>query len=475
VILLAAPLELFFQQIVMYPAVWVSVSPAPTIARKTFYSLSDPFVYVNETKGLIPDPYLSSVITPFFYSDPVIPDVQFSCPTANCTWESFDTLSVCSACSENVTHLLDFGCYESPGDWLNNVTLTYNSTDYPTITSCGYWLNASSDSRILMTGYALNPLTHEPDVALGMRLFPLVDVFSRLPYYGGTVNFQNVTNPLLDVLIVGTPSPGDVYSNSTPVAHECVLSWCTQSLQSTFWWGHIEQTVFQSFQNTTNTGYPWITKVSAEGIPIYGYNHNVTITPPDQDQSDGQEPRVNVTYGMESIYAEATIFALDPVAPSFLTIQNASDPGPLFKYSTRNPPTESRYMTNNPWLPPNDVSQHMNNLATAITVAVRNTQDSNGTYEMVSGAAWDTRIHVQIRWEWITLPLVLLTAALVFLLATVIRSSKEVQDVGIWKTSALAILFNGLGEDVQRSVGPGCRMGDARAKARELMVKLLPD
>ena len=459
---------------VSYPALWAPVNPSPPIARTTTYITTDPFVYENGVRGLVQDEYLYTLMSPFFYSDPPLPAVEFSCPTTNCTWEPFDTLAVCSSCSEDVSQLLDFGCYPSKADWFNNVTLSFNISSYPNITACGYWLNATSDSRVLMTGYALDPSTGLARDALEMRLFPLIDVFTRSPYYGGSINFQDVVNPLTDILIVGIPGRGgDVYANATPVAYECVLSWCTQRLSSSFYWGHVSENVTQTYQNTTNTGYPWLTRMSSNNKPESAYLPNITITPPDQPRSNNLSEGQGITFGTTSTYAESTIFSLDSLAPSFLTTGSNSK-GPMFKYDSRNNP-KSRLMTYNPWLPPNHVSEHMANLATAMTRAIRNTQSSNGSFEMVNGTAWDQKVKVRTRWQWASLPLVLLMAGLIFLLATVVRSSRESDEVGIWKTSALAILINGLGEDVQKSVGSGCRMGEARAKARELSVKLLPD
>lgn len=472
VIILILPLELFFQQMVSYPSVWVPVTPSPTIARTTTYATTDAFTYNKSVPALVEDQYLYSIIGPFFYSNPPLPAVEFSCPTGNCTWDPFDTLAVCSSCSENVIQLLDFGCYPSKADWFNNVAFSLDTSSYPNITACGFWLNATSDSRVLMTGYAIDPSTGFASDALKMRLFPLIDSFTRLPYYGGSINFQGIVNPLMDILIVGIPEQGgDVYGNATPVAYECVLSWCTQRLSSSFYWGHVSENVTQNHTNTTNTGYPWLTKMGPNNKPEFAYRSNITITPPDQPRSNNPEENRVITFGTNSTFAESTIFALDILAPSFLTIVNHSI-SPMFKYDNINYPT-SRLMTANPWLP--NVSDHMASLATAMTRAIRNTQSSNGSFEMVSGTAWDLKVHVKVKWSLVSLPLVSLMAGLIFLSATVFRSSRESNEVGIWKTSALAILFNGLGEDVQKCVGPGCRMGEVRAKARELSVKLLPD
>lgn len=68
-----------------------------------------------------------------------------------------------------------------------------------------------------------------------------------------------------------------------------------------------------------------------------------------------------------------------------------------------------------------------------------------------------------------------LILSLVFLIATAIRSVKEKDKIGIFKTSALAILFNGLGDEVQAQYGGIQRMGETRARARDMKVKLEDD
>jgi hypothetical protein len=81
---------------------------------------------------------------------------------------------------------------------------------------------------------------------------------------------------------------------------------------------------------------------------------------------------------------------------------------------------------------------------------------------------------VRIRWQWITLPATLVVFALVFLVTTIWKNSKE-RSIGVWKTSALAILFNGLGEDVQGAVSAADKQSDVRTKARGMQVKLEED
>jgi hypothetical protein len=471
IILLALPLDLFFQQLVQYPTVWVPVAPDATIARSTYYTPPDPLQIINGSVALDPDPLMLLVTQPFFYSNGTMPDLTSHCPTSNCTFEPFETLAVCGACTD-ASELLEFGCFESRGDWLTNFTTYYDTSVAPNITSCGYFLNASSDSPVLMSGYVLDPTTGEPSEALTMRWFPLIDASTKEPLYDGSVHFKDIINPIADFLVVGNADGAKaVYQNVTPAAQECYLTWCTQTLKSSLLWGQLSENVTYQFLNSTKIPYQYIFHTDPDtGIAEYDYFHNTTLVPPHQHLAPGQQ---DVTFGLDNVTFLSTSFMMDSVQLAFVTAADENT-APTYKYDNV---VESRIrsLLATPWLPPNNISDHIQNVATAMTRVLRNTPAVNGTMDLVKGTSWESRVHVEIRWAWMTLPVALLLISLVFLLATMVKSTREEKDVGIWKTSALAILFNGLGEDVQRSVGPNCRMGQARAKARELRVKLLPE
>jgi hypothetical protein len=68
-----------------------------------------------------------------------------------------------------------------------------------------------------------------------------------------------------------------------------------------------------------------------------------------------------------------------------------------------------------------------------------------------------------------TLPLVLLVGTLVFLIATMVKASKT--DVGIWKTSALAVLLHGFTDNARKKFGTPWEMLDARERAKCFRVR----
>ena len=73
--------------------------------------------------------------------------------------------------------------------------------------------------------------------------------------------------------------------------------------------------------------------------------------------------------------------------------------------------------------------------------------DSRGNLPdtIATGIALKAETYVHVRWAWIALPVLDLLAAVIFLLVTIIRASRE--RIPVWKSSSLATLFTGLTED----------------------------
>jgi hypothetical protein len=164
-----------------------------------------------------------------------------------------------------------------------------------------------------------------------------------------------------------------------------------------------------------------------------------------------------------------TIF--DDIFPSTYTIANTTDlPHAALRfqqYQTRG--ARSRNETYNAFLY-NNVTAHLDNLAIDLTNIVRSEKAS---IEMVEGPAYDLVSVVDVRWQWLSLPLGLLGFTFIFLVATIVRSSME-QDVGVWKTSAIATLLYGLPDNVREKVTSVTDKGTPRANAKHTKVKWLP-
>jgi hypothetical protein len=479
IVLLSLPLDLCFQQLVFFPDVWVESKAVATIPRATTYTPIDDGTFIqNGTLSQLRDPTMAAVVEPFFSSNGSVPDLDLYCPTSNCTWDPFETLAVCSACDSTVGQELEFGCVEGPADWLAQVSAYGGDINsFPNATQCGWFLNISSESRVLMSGYARDPVTLEPGEVLSTRLFNLVDVFTRAPYYGGSLRFKEVMNPILDFLVVATPGGAPaIYRNETPVAHECMLTWCTKTIKASSFWGELSQNTSYTFINNTKVPFPWTT-VQEPDFTDFTYTSNITLKPKNQHSSQSStsgKSSPELTFGLTNLTATSIIFMMDEVVPSMVT-EEGVDANERFKYLLFDEPgARNRPIFLNPWLPPNNLSAHMEKIAVAMATVMRNTPGKDGSLDLIKGVSWNRKKLVQTRWPWVILPVVLVFLALFFLLSTVVVSTKERRKIGIWKTSAMAVLINGLGDEVQSSFGSNCSAGQARMKAKELKIQLVP-
>ncbi|KAF2790159.1 hypothetical protein K505DRAFT_409961 [Melanomma pulvis-pyrius CBS 109.77] len=448
--LFSLALDPFFQQVAN-----------STIPRVVQYSPNLRVLFTAGKKVAQNDIDLGAAATPFFYGNGTQPmafgageraEFPISCPTSNCTWPPYKTLGFCSSCVE-VSKLLEYACLTTRVDWIANLTGPGTESTWPNGTVCGYFLNATSTAPVLMSGEALI-----------MRALPLVSNPIRKSFYGnGTIHFNHIRNRLADVVIASvTNGSASVYRNETPVAHECVVSYCVKTIVSSFVEANYKEDVIDTFQNTTAGPYPFSLKLQDQSV-LLSYTENIVIKPLDSGETSD--------YGVSNFTAFTTLTAFDNIFPSFLTAETPSADA-FLRFSIRpNGDPTSKLLEFNPWLPPNNVTRHMERLATALTNTIRSSSTNN---QWLFGTASSKETYVEVRWLWLSLPLGVLFLCLVFLVATIIKSWKEKDHVGVWKTSALATLLYGLPDYLQSKITSVSTAGTPRAKAKELKIKMLP-
>jgi hypothetical protein len=468
IILLTLPLDLFFQQIVAYPTVWVSTTyPAP-VARATYYEPPASFDTFNHTTYLVGDPTLYGIEQAYILRDPIDYNYNPGCPTSNCTWEPLDTLAVCSSCVD-ASSIIESGCQIASGDWLPTVQ-TYQSIA-PNVSSCGWFFNPVGGPPRLLTGYWTNE-AGEPQDGLATTMLPLSDVNTHANLVpGGTLNFPHIQNPLIDFLVVASPNGlagAYDYKNNKPSAYECEFHWCVKSVTPSFAFGKFTENVTQEVQlNTNNVDDPWREVTDDEGVLHEYYLPQFNLTLPDKTSPTGQ-----TLFGMNNLTAHVSEIPFTALIPSWWQAENATAPLSV-KWNTAFDTPDMNDGRNNPWGVTPDIPDLVTRFASSVSSVLRTTKSiTTNQLNVVNGTAWKQETHVLLKWEWVTLPLSLLLFSLVFLISTVIQSSKEQSKIGVWKTSALAVLFNGLGEEIQETLGPRVRVGDARARAKKLSVHL---
>ncbi|KAF2456140.1 hypothetical protein BDY21DRAFT_56718 [Lineolata rhizophorae] len=482
---LSLGLETFIQQVVSVENRTV-LQEYGSIARTSFYQRTPVYrqeTEFNGTRIMYMNQEMDAILEPFFFGPGIDPvtfgngtkaDMPMFCPTSSCTWEGYESLAVCSTC-EDVSEFLYKTCMDVEVDWFLNATeFEEESLPHETRTVCGHFFNGTTDNgttAYLMSGYAVDPFTGEPGEALAGRNFPMTNLNSRRAYNGGTLRFEDIRNPMMDFLVVSphNTSIESIYQQTPPGAQECLLYWCVKKFNSSYFYGTYHEEVIDTFHNTTEAPYQW----TMEYRPMWPYDSfsNWTVT---YDMNITMEPPgSNVSFATSNETAVEIAFVFDLLLPSYTVYENSSVDS-RFRFDQLRTP-KVRTLDVNPWIHPDNVSIHLEKLSTAMTNVIRSSSNSS---DYVWGEAWGDETYFQVDWQWLTLPLVLIVASFGFLVATIFLSLRERNvGVGVWKTSALATLLNGLPGDVQNKINRSASRAhiDPREKARGMNVRLIPN
>jgi hypothetical protein len=470
VTIFALALDPFFQQLVSFPERWTLQDTNSSITRAIRYEPQYDFDFTSGVQVASTDPAIQGVADPFFVGNGTQPmafgngtraDIPLTCPSSNCTWPSYETLGVCSECVA-ISDLLDFACIYTRVDWTSKLNATISS--YPNATVCGYFLNATSAQPTLMSGYIVEDDGSTTGEALLMRTLPLITNPTRQTLYGGSIKFGHLRNPISDVLISSTANAYDVYANKTPILHECSVTWCVKTIQSSYFLGTYKEEVVKTIRNDSQGDMPWLTSFFPEnGGTMTDYLENVTIAAPPRGNNFS-----SFGWGVNNNTMLTTVMIFDRIFPAFTSIANTSSRS-ILRWRTGAPKdVRTKFPTLNPWLLPNNISHHMDRLSEAITNVIR----SSSSGEYVSGQAFDNEVYVEVRWGWLSLPLGLLLISCIFLLVTVIKSATENDQVSIRKNSAIATLLYGLPDHYQKRLAKSNSKGTPRARVKELKVRL---
>ncbi|KAJ4352161.1 uncharacterized protein N0V89_007508 [Didymosphaeria variabile] len=476
VTLMALALDPFFQQVVEYPEVWRLQEGQGGIQRAFGY---EPFAqgqeFRNGTQNVDTDATMTGIAARFFYDNGTMSvtfgrgirsEVPLACPHSNCTWETYETLGVHSECVD-ASDKLEFKCQRAKLDWVQ-----FPNTDpegvmdfiYPNGSSCGWWLKA--DKPVLMSGYNVDRNSNHSGETLIVRAEPLYDIFSRNFMPGYVPKLNNSRNPISHTVVASGLTLENIYNNATPIAHECIVSWAVKTLESSYSEGGYVEKVTDVFVNNTLTESPWLTRHipmpnNAMDLWEYIYLENITMV-----SKNGN------TYTIDNDTHLLTLSIFDDAFPSYYTLLNSTNEDDAMlsykRWKTIVPYT--RNVTYNPLLY-NNISKHFDNMAEAMTNLLRS---ATNDVEMVLGPSYDQEAIVEVRWWWLSLPLSLLAFTGLFLLATILRSSKENGVVGVWKTSAIATILYGLPDHMTEKMRSEKEHGTPRAQAKMVKVKWIP-
>ncbi|KAF2036628.1 hypothetical protein EK21DRAFT_105940 [Setomelanomma holmii] len=275
----------------------------------------------------------------------------------------------------------------------------------------------------------------------------------------------------MDVLIAGNTNKAEVHANVAPALHECVLSWCVKSLESSYWLGTYRENITEVWINKTVVGPCWSTIAYDDGSGTeLTYLDNVTISIPSAE-SDPQDAE----WGLSDNQMIYTTVIFDRLFPAFTTVANGSDTT-LLPWRLGHPTeVRTRLLDFNLWLRTNNITRHIERLVTALTNAVRSDSASN---EPVFGEAFSEETYITVHWKWLSFPLIMLGLSIVFLVATIFKTSHSGSEkIGIWKTSAMPTLLYSLPQDQRQqfSTAHSWRSAEGKKlKERRVKIKLMP-
>jgi hypothetical protein len=220
--------------------------------------------------------------------------------------------------------------------------------------------------------------------------------------------------------------------------------------------------------NTTIGSFPWesvpVELEDGSTLTFAMYAQNITIERDAAHRDHSSLAVSNATYRVDNTSASNMIMPFDQIFPSYYTDFGPSGK-PLLRFLDGFDGPTFREMDFNPWLAPNNITRHLERLASAMTDTMRSNIDSN---EMIPGRAYNMEKFIYINWLWLIFPILLLVLSLVFLVATIVKTSKDT-DTGIWKTSAMPALIYSLPKDLQQGLATS-----VTSRSKKVRIRLMP-
>jgi hypothetical protein len=407
----------FFQQIIQLQAQEVASSIGASIPQSNEFSL---FSTTGPRKMSL-DLDLSTKAAGYngiINLDPLAFQVRPDCPTANCTFsQPYGTIAVCSKCVDVTEDI--------------QITTAANST-----------LNS--------------PFTYTLPNGLSIENYNnLWNVTSST--LTNNTRFSSFKQPLsiITVLMTSGLVVEDLPIIHDPWAASCMLYVCVNYYNASITNGILTETRLASFHNasaeiqTSPTGQYELTPKPCLHDEIYGNSTNVSSTYLPM-RYNATVPKSKCTFS---------------VHPRLFRSLGAWISGTLFSTGdTYERHRDSSYaFYNNGKSSVDHATLVMSNLAQSVTSTMRTYGE---TGDPALGVAFHEEIFLKVRWEWITLPVILVALTIIFFAATVWQSGSG---DNVYKSSALAVLYHRLDRDWDDG-GVGLKAVENRARGRTVML-----
>ncbi|KAI0011043.1 hypothetical protein F4779DRAFT_626726 [Xylariaceae sp. FL0662B] len=338
------------------------------------------------------------------------------CQTGNCSYGTFESLAVCSQCAD-ISELLPPFEHKDTQDvselWCN--PRCYRST-LPNGFSTG-WLTGSGAETTLTTSAAYDPIKLKAGL------------------------------PILNLTAISPPSFVSGDSTQGGSAQECMLYWCVNKYKSSVANDILHEEVLETTKDGTNgTGLQYKFHPPGSNASFFVnetylvYYGNISTGWINSTFIAHRGATDLISYYMNSVFSGITT----------LNEQNGDNDTQINQAVQRlysaSPASQGGKL---------DLSSVFEAMALSMTSAVRNNYTgayATDGFQVATGPATALQPYLRVRWGWIALPAVLQIATLVLLCHIVVSTWRN--RWGVWKSSALAMLFYGveLHDEVEKEV-----------------------
>jgi hypothetical protein len=356
-----------------------------------------------------------------------------SCPSGNCTWPPFQTLGVCSSCTNLTDQIKSVPIapenFNGAGPSNFHLPNGFNLTTKETLNSQGLThMNVSTTAHMYSETYStvddftLNNLS----IAYTERGSLMIDIF--------VLRLRGLSNAGDDVIF----------------AQECVLQYCVKNISAVQRNGELIENEHHTWSNNSEPARKfylgYLQSDATAWIPLY------FLQPPGQDKvfRVGHAAQVQMTSWLDR-QLRGTATRQPPDAGEFFGTDQIQGIDAAFDQDETG------------------LEQAMANVASAMTTALRMSSS-----EMAQGVVFVSEVYISIQWAWITLPLLLYALAVGFVVSVAWSCGHDTEGVKVhvWKNSLLAALFHGLDQGLLVEVGHLDEQKLIDEAAKDLKVKL---
>ncbi|KAL3476224.1 hypothetical protein BJX99DRAFT_258739 [Aspergillus californicus] len=374
------------QQMVTFRQALVLSGRLSTVARAKIYHPDSAYLIGTQ----LPDRMIAAIYSVFFDSNSSSAQTIPYCPTGNCDFPLFRSLSVCSSCVD-LTSSLSSSC------WLNTCTesnQTYSST------ICEHSLPGSLEGE-----FVLNVTDAASDIVSGRTLV------GQSAAYGGS-------NTLLSNLTSIRIAPGQNITNAT--ASQCTLFWCVNT------YAYTERDNIAT-KEVTNTWYDLSAddeEVLINGTPMDGF----------QAPAEGNQTGFNFTFSRASTITSWLYDQLQANDTEELNCDSVAFPNSREVSVFHHPMVEY------------GLPYSFAKLASSMSAAVHAMDNSS----LVTGTSYESETLVRVQWAWIVLPTSLVLLSAIYLGLTIHQTRKG--DLEAWKSSPTPLLVSVVDRSVQSDI-----------------------